>query len=292
MDGIGGLIIGNLFKLNSGVIPRGYKGDKIGSKLAQTITGISHTVSNNDWVTKIEALNIILDENGKKINFCDLDLTSIIKTSINAALSATNNNGGGGGSNPPTFGQIPGGGSGVTTGLNLNNIVDIATSGIDFSTFTYPIGGSIGSGFEVRFKRNDHHRAVDIGGPAGDPIYSICEGTVEIAGKIGGYGPNAIYVLIDKAKYYPNMPAGTKWYAVYGHSNAKYVNVGDRVINGQHIADRGAYCYKNCGPHLHLQIQNTTAPSDNAGSLSVNFSSYFPAPGGQLTISSPNDVWK
>jgi hypothetical protein len=61
MDGIGGLVIGHLFKTNQDILPRGYKGPN----LAQTITGIGHTISNNDWVTKIDALNIILNRSEK-----------------------------------------------------------------------------------------------------------------------------------------------------------------------------------------------------------------------------------
>jgi hypothetical protein len=61
MDGIGGLVIGHLFKINQDVLPKGYKGPN----LAQTVTGIGHTISNNDWITKVDALNIILDRSEK-----------------------------------------------------------------------------------------------------------------------------------------------------------------------------------------------------------------------------------
>jgi lysozyme family protein len=84
MDGIGGLIIGDMFKLPGNVIPKGYKGDGVGSSLGQIITSISHTVQNNDWVTKIDALNVIIDnkEDPNKLAFKDLDLTKIIKEEI------------------------------------------------------------------------------------------------------------------------------------------------------------------------------------------------------------------
>ena len=78
MDGIGGLVIGHMFKLPSSVIPRGYRGENgVGSQLGQAITSISHTLSNNDWVTKIDALNIVLNDNTGSFNFKDLDLTKI-----------------------------------------------------------------------------------------------------------------------------------------------------------------------------------------------------------------------
>ena len=101
MDGIGGLVIGHLFKINDDVLPKGYKGgaNGIGSKLAQTVTGIGHTVSNSDWVTKIDALNIVLDgPDPTKTPFRSLNLTLLIEKSIkNSFLTPSNNVGGGGG---------------------------------------------------------------------------------------------------------------------------------------------------------------------------------------------------
>ncbi len=89
MDGIGGLVIGNLFTINSGVLPKGYKGGGAGVKLAQTITGISHTLSNNnDWTTKIDALNIVLEDGLNTIAFKDLDLATLINNSYKNSLAS------------------------------------------------------------------------------------------------------------------------------------------------------------------------------------------------------------
>jgi hypothetical protein len=89
MDGIGGLVIGNLFTINSGVLPKGYKGGGAGVKLAQTITGISHTLNNNnDWTTKIDALNIVLGDGPNTIAFKDLDLATLIDTSFKNSLAS------------------------------------------------------------------------------------------------------------------------------------------------------------------------------------------------------------
>lgn len=62
MDGIGGLIIGNVFRIPDGVLPKGYKGAGAGSKLGYVITGIGHSVQNNDWTTNVDAQTIILDD--------------------------------------------------------------------------------------------------------------------------------------------------------------------------------------------------------------------------------------
>ena len=91
MDGIGGLVIGNLFTINQDILPKGYKGGGTGAKLAQTITGISHTLSNNnDWTTKIDALNISLNNNSSKASFSSLNLASLVATSFKNSLLSRN----------------------------------------------------------------------------------------------------------------------------------------------------------------------------------------------------------
>ena len=87
MDGIGGLVIGHLFEINDDILPRGYKGGKTGARLAQTVTGIGHTIGNGDWTTKIDALNIILDSKTGGIPFRELKLQEIIQQSLENAFT-------------------------------------------------------------------------------------------------------------------------------------------------------------------------------------------------------------
>jgi GH24 family phage-related lysozyme (muramidase) len=72
MDGIGGLIIGHLFKIPSDLLPKGYKEDSIGGKLLQVITGIGHKIGSGDWTTTIDAYNIIASDPKGDIRFEDL----------------------------------------------------------------------------------------------------------------------------------------------------------------------------------------------------------------------------
>ena len=72
MDGIGGLVIGHLFKIPSDLLPKGYKEDSIGGKLLQTVVGISHKVGSGDWTTTIDAYNIIANDAKGDIEFKDL----------------------------------------------------------------------------------------------------------------------------------------------------------------------------------------------------------------------------
>jgi GH24 family phage-related lysozyme (muramidase) len=74
MDGIGGLVIGHLFKIPPDLLPKGYGSDSVGGKLIQTITGISHKVAGGDWTTTIDALNIVTNDSsgGTDTTFNDL----------------------------------------------------------------------------------------------------------------------------------------------------------------------------------------------------------------------------
>jgi hypothetical protein len=82
MDGIGGLVIGHIFKIPLNLLPKGYKGGALGSKLGQTITGIGHSVSNSDWVTSIEAQTIILDKPTGGIEFNYKDILKTLNKAI------------------------------------------------------------------------------------------------------------------------------------------------------------------------------------------------------------------
>jgi hypothetical protein len=83
MDGIGGLVIGQLFKIDPVILPKGYKGLK--GELAQTITGINHNISNGDWKTNIDSLIVILDD--VKSGFGDLDIASIVSAAVQTAIT-------------------------------------------------------------------------------------------------------------------------------------------------------------------------------------------------------------
>lgn len=62
IDGIGGVIIGNVFQINQDIIPRGYKGDSgVGRKLGYLVKGLSHNIKDNDWVTTIDAYPVVIE---------------------------------------------------------------------------------------------------------------------------------------------------------------------------------------------------------------------------------------
>jgi hypothetical protein len=92
MDGIGGLVIGHMFRLPDEVMPKGYRGVQgIGVQLGNAITSIGHTISNGDWVTRIDSLNIVMDfPDPEGIEFRQLSL-DLIKAAFNAALTGNGN---------------------------------------------------------------------------------------------------------------------------------------------------------------------------------------------------------
>jgi hypothetical protein len=78
MDGIGGLVIGHLFKIPPDLLPRGYKYEnKIGAKLLQIVTTLDHKIENGDWTTTIGALQIVTNEpTGEITTFKDITTTN------------------------------------------------------------------------------------------------------------------------------------------------------------------------------------------------------------------------
>ena len=61
MDGIGGIVIGNLFVINNDVLPASYKNiTGYGRKLGFLVKGLNHRLENNDWVTSIDAYPFLI----------------------------------------------------------------------------------------------------------------------------------------------------------------------------------------------------------------------------------------
>jgi hypothetical protein len=62
MDGVGGIIIGNVFDISKDVFPSSYVGDSQGIKLYYTVTGVGQEVNNEgQWITTIEGNPFIPD---------------------------------------------------------------------------------------------------------------------------------------------------------------------------------------------------------------------------------------
>jgi len=92
MDGIGGIIIGTIFKTPLDMLPKGYKGvgnGGTGSNLGYIVTGLGHSVGNGDWVTKIDAQTIILDpplSDAGEFDFTDITIDINPTTSADTSV--------------------------------------------------------------------------------------------------------------------------------------------------------------------------------------------------------------
>lgn len=85
MDGIGGIVIGNMFRIPDEILPRGYKGGGAGpAKIGFLVLRLGHSIQSNDWITKVDSQFVILDEpRGSTI-------TTKTRTAITRAASSGN----------------------------------------------------------------------------------------------------------------------------------------------------------------------------------------------------------
>jgi murein DD-endopeptidase MepM/ murein hydrolase activator NlpD len=288
MDGIGGFIIGNLFRIPDDLLPRGYKGiNGVGAKIAYIVTGIGHSVQNNDWVTHVDAQFIILDDpkndthglskeeaaniTGKILKVITTEKDDQAVKDVKKIINNANNTNTNKGKNP-------------TSGLSHSE--DISVSKLDVSQFIYPVTSTVTSAFKVRapipggVPGSEFHRAIDLGCPSGTPVYSVCDGVVTRAGAVSGYGNNAVYIKVDP-KYHPGDPG--PYYFIYGHGEKRYVEKGDKVTAGQQITDAGNQGLpgQKMGPHLHLQLRRSDEGRDSS-TTSLLFAQYFPPEGGSI----------
>ena len=88
------------------------------------------------------------------------------------------------------------------------------------------------------------HKGIDYAAPTGTRIRAVADGTVDFAGRQGGYGN--LIVLRHQSQY-------TTW---YGHLSgfAKALRSGSRVHQGELIGYVGATGLAT-GPHLHYEFR-------------------------------------
>lgn len=87
-----------------------------------------------------------------------------------------------------------------------------------------------------------YHLAVDINGEMGSDVYAAAPGIVGYAGsELRGYG-NVVLVV---------HPGG--WVTLYGHNKRLLVRAGERVRQGQQLAELGS-TGRSDGPHVHFEL--------------------------------------
>ncbi len=103
-----------------------------------------------------------------------------------------------------------------------------------------PIDGKLLSEYGIRNGRP--HKGIDIGAPAGSPIYAVLDGTVVYAGIQGNYGN---VVVLEHPDFVMT---------VYAHNEKNLVSVGDVVKQGHLIATIGSTGNATT-PHVHFEYR-------------------------------------
>ena len=112
-------------------------------------------------------------------------------------------------------------------------------------SFTKPVNGVISSAFGARNPTTatvpKNHTGTDIAAKSGTKIVSATDGTVILSSSKGDYGKHLKIQINDII-------------IVYAHCKKLYVKEGDKVSQGQEIAEVGA-TGNVTGPHLHFEVR-------------------------------------
>lgn len=140
-------------------------------------------------------------------------------------------------------------------------------------SIAWPLPGRITAGFGQR-GRHRHHEGVDIDGDTGEEVRAVAAGTVVVSGSEGKYGRT---VVIDH---------GSGLTTLYAHASRLLVHEGDRVGQGEAIAEVGASGNAH-GSHLHFEVRRNGRPVDPSPYLR---SGSVPLPGarGASSLAAPS----
>ena len=108
-----------------------------------------------------------------------------------------------------------------------------------FDGYIWPAQGVLTSGYGWRWGRM--HKGIDIAAPIGTPIFAAASGKVVGAGWHSGYGNLIKLEHLDGS------------YTLYAHNHRNLVRHGQRVRQGEQIAEMGS-TGRSTGSHLHFEI--------------------------------------
>ena len=103
-------------------------------------------------------------------------------------------------------------------------------------TFIYPVSGA-----RLTSKYTKDHQAIDLAISTGTKIRAADGGTVISSGYSGSYG------------YVVRINHGGNRVTLYAHCSKLFVKAGDKVYQGQHIANVGS-TGRSTGPHVHFEV--------------------------------------
>lgn len=113
------------------------------------------------------------------------------------------------------------------------------------TTFIKPVDGTVSSKYGQREPTTStvpkNHTGTDIAANMGTKIKSATDGEVVLVSSEGDYG-NHLKVQIGEVSI------------IYAHCNSIYVKEGDKITQGQEIAEVGS-TGNSTGPHLHFEVR-------------------------------------
>ncbi len=144
-------------------------------------------------------------------------------------------------------GSFGGGENSTVTGASVTN-----TSGKGF-TLIHPVNGPITCKYGTKDDLHPSgHYAVDYGVPTGTPVKAAAAGTVVAVGSGSGsrsYGNNIEISHVDGFS------------TLYAHLNSSNVRVGQKVAQGEVVAQSGNTGFSS-GPHLHFELRKNGSKVD------------------------------
>lgn len=118
-----------------------------------------------------------------------------------------------------------------------------------FPVITPEVSSSYGVRRHPIWRRNIHHKGVDLAVPMGTPVRSIAEGVVVFTGTFGGFGK--LVTILHKNSVV----------SMYGHLSEIFVNTGETISAGRLIGRVGS-SGASTGPHLHFEVHKDNKPID------------------------------
>ena len=207
------------------------------------ITGIISNLKNNEEDAENQNINQDMNnENNQALNSEDTNSQNVANSNGESQNSIEGQN---------ANSLAIGGASGDGTDIVEENQDNLSQEEQDLqnikatTTFIKPIEGVITSSFGVRDPTSPNvpknHTGTDIAAAIGTKIKSATEGEVVLASEEGDYGKH-LKIQIGEVSI------------IYAHCNALYVNQGDKVVQGQEIAEVGS-TGNSTGPHLHFEVR-------------------------------------
>jgi len=244
LDGVSGIIMGNAFTIPQDRLPLSLRGKDGLAKIAFIVTGLTHTIQNNEWLTKIKGQMIKLRENTKQVTAATL-IGKIQKREINVTSPSTDPRGTGlfRATNAPKTSKY---------------LFGSAKSGLDTAAPAHPNWGDLQSVWQ-------NNNAWDLGAAAGTPLYAIADGTVSNV----GFYENGVTVWGYK---FTLVSSNNSFF--FTHLDSVTVSAGTSVKKGDLVGYIGQWpsTYPSrlqSYPHLHIGLKTGKLSTyiDNTGKL-------------------------